>query len=149
MRTKELAKNRTARFDYEILEKYEAGISLRGFEVKSMKSGKVNLSGSYAVIRGGEVWLLGMDIQPYQPKNTPSDYDPGQTRKLLLTEHEIKNLSGKIKESSLTLVPLRAYIKGRFIKIELGLGKSKKKRDKREAIKKRDVEREIGRRLKN
>jgi len=144
---KEVARNKRAYFDYEILEKFEAGISLLGQEVKAIKSGRINLAGSYAILRAGEVWLLGADIPPYQPRNAPQDYDSQRTRKLLLTEKEIKSLAGEIKGTGLTLVPLRAYIKGRLVKIELGLGKGKKKADKRELIKKRETEREMRRTL--
>ena len=144
---KEVARNKRAYFDYEILEKFEAGISLLGREVKSVKSGRINLAGSYAILRGGEVWLVGADIPPYQPRNAPQDYDSQRTRKLLLTEKEIKSLAGEIKGTGLTLFPLRAYIKGRLVKIELGLGKGKKKADKRELIKKRETEREMRRTL--
>lgn len=144
----EIARNKRAYFDYEILEKFEAGIELLGIEVKSVKSGRVNLTGSYAILRGNQVLLVGADIPPYQPKNTPPDYDPGRTRKLLLTAGEIKNLTGKIKEAGLTLLPLRIYTKGRLIKLELGLGRHKKKHDKREAIKKREAERDIRRAIK-
>ncbi|MBI3638481.1 SsrA-binding protein SmpB [Candidatus Wolfebacteria bacterium] len=150
-----LAENKRARFDYEILETYEAGIELRGFEVKAIKSGKINIAGSYAIIRDNQVWLLNADIPPYQPINTPADYDSKRTRRLLLKKSEIRNLTGRIKEKGLTLVSLRVYTKsrsagsphGRRIKLEIGLAKSKKKADKREVIKKRDIEREIGRKL--
>ena len=144
-----LAQNKQAKFDYTILETIEAGISLKGFEVKAAKAGKINLAGSYARVKGNEVWLINADIQPYQPKNTPKDYDSERTRRLLLTKAQIKTLTGKTNESGLTLVPLRAYIKGRLIKIELGLARHKKKRDKREVIKKRDSDRDIRRELKN
>lgn len=139
--------NKRAYFDYEILETYEAGIELRGFEVKAIKSGRINLAGSYAIIRNNQVWLLNADIPPYQPKNTPVDYDSKRTRRLLLKKSEIKNLIGRTQEKGLTLVPLKVYTKGKFgrIKIEIGLGKSRKKADKRELIKKREVEREIKR----
>ena len=146
---KEVAKNRTATFDYAILEKFEAGIELLGFEVKAVKAGKMNLTGSYAQIKGNEVLLINADIQPYQPKNTPKNYDQERTRRLLLTRKEIESLTGKIHEAGLTLVPLRAYIKGRLVKLELGLAKHKKKADKRETIKKRDIDRDIRRALKN
>ena len=144
-----LANNKRVHFDYEILETIEAGISLKGFEVKAAKAGKINLAGSYARVKGNEVWLINADIQPYQPKNTPKDYDSERTRRLLLTKAQIKTLTGKTNESGLTLVPLRAYIKGRLIKIELGLARHKKKRDKREVIKKRDTDKDIRRALKN
>jgi len=145
---KALAENRQAKFDYKILEKIEAGIELKGFEVKAVKSGRMNLTGSYARVKGNEVWLINAAIQPYQPKNTPKDYDPERTRRLLLTKKEIKHLTGKEKESGLTLIPLRAYIRGRLVKLELGLGRHKKKSDKREVIKRRETDRDIRRALK-
>ena len=146
---KPLSENRRARFDYDIIDTYEAGIELKGFEVKSVTNGRGNLTGAYAIVRGGEVWLLNMEIPPYQPANMPSDYDSTRTRRLLLKKEEIKVLTGKIKERGLTLIPLKLYSKNRRIKIALGLGKAKKKYDKREAIKKRETEREIRRHLKN
>ena len=145
---KELTRNKRAFFDYEILEEIEAGIELLGFEVKAAKQGKMSLAGSYAKILGAEAFLLGADIQPYQPQNTPKDYDQARTRRLLLKRDEIKSIMGKLNESGLTLVPLRAYIKGRLVKISLGLVRNKKKYDKRESIKKRDTDREIRRSLK-
>ncbi|MEE8131486.1 MAG: SsrA-binding protein SmpB [Candidatus Paceibacterota bacterium] len=135
--------NKRAYFDYQILETLEAGIELKGFEVKSIKTGRINLAGSYAVIRDNQAWLLNADIPPYQPKNMPEDYDSKRTRRLLLQTSEIKNLIGRTQEKGLTLVPLKVYTKNRRIKIEIGLAKSRKKRDKRELIKKREVEREI------
>ena len=144
-----IATNKRVYFDYEILETYEAGIELLGFEVKSIKTGRINLAGTYVVIRDNQAWLLNADIPPYQPKNTPLDYDPKRTRRLLLQKSEIKNLIGRTQERGLTLIPLKVYTKGRQqrIKLEIGLAKSRKKRDKRELIKKRDIEREIGRNL--
>ena len=135
--------NKRAYFDYEILETFEAGIELFGFEVKSIKNGLINLSGSYAIIRGGEVWLINTDIPAYQPKNAPPDYDSKRSRRLLLRKKEIEALIGKTVEKGLTLVPLKVYTKERKIKIEIGLGKNRKKADKRELIKKREAEREI------
>jgi len=143
------AENKKARFDYLILETYEAGVELLGFEVKAVRAGKMNLTGSYAVIKDEEILLLNTDIQPYQPKNTPPDYSPRRTRKLFLRKDEIRELIGKTREAGLTLLPLKVYNKGRFIKIEIGLGRHKKKTDKRELIKKRDVQREIRRTLKS
>lgn len=153
---KVLAENRRARFDYEILETIEAGIELRGFEVKSAKAGRFNVAGSYAVIRtapakahgakaGQEAWLINSQIPPYQPKNAPSDYDPARRRRLLLRSEEIKRLIGTLKGKSVSLVALRAYLKHGFVKIELGVGRAKRKGDKREVLKKRDVEREMRR----
>ena len=95
---KPLSENRRARFDYDIIDTYEAGIELKGFEVKSVTNGRGNLTGAYAIVRGGEVWLLNMEIPPYQPANMPSDYDSTRTRRLLLKKEEIKVLTGKIKE---------------------------------------------------
>ncbi len=143
-----LAQNKKAQYDYNILEKIEAGISLRGYEVKAIKTGRVSIKGSYAIIRKEELFLVGCDIPPYQPKNTPSDYDPRRTRKLLLKKKEIKRLIGKVKEKGLTLVPLKVYtVKRGLIKIGIGLAKGKKKSDKREAIKKREAEINIRRAL--
>ncbi len=142
------AENRKARFDYEILEKYEAGIELLGTEVKSIRSGKMSLEGAFVIVRGGEAFLINANIPPYQPKNTPKDYDPLRNRKLLLTKKEIDELVGSEKNKSLTIVPISVYTKGRKIKIEIALVKGKKKHDKRESIKKRETEREIRRTLK-
>ncbi len=142
-----ISTNKRAYFDYQILETYEAGVELRGFEVKAIKTGRVNLAGSYVVIRNNQAWLLNADIPPYQPANTPPDYDSKRTRKLLLKKSEIKNLIGRVQEKGLTLMPLKVYTKNRKIKIEIGLAKSRKKMDKRELIKKRDIEREISRKL--
>lgn len=142
-----IAENRKAYFDHQILEKFEAGIELKGFEVKAIKSGRINLAGSYAVVKNGELWLLNADIPPYQPKNTPKDYDSKRSRRLLLKKKEINYLIGKIQQK-LTLLPLRVYTKGRRIKIEIGLARGKKKADKREAIRKRESKREIEKTLK-
>ena len=144
----ELARNKRVYFDYNIIETYEAGIELLGFEVKSAKNGGLNLAGSYVLVRDGQIWLINADLRPYQPMNTPEGYDSKRTRRLLLSKDEIKELIGRNKEARLTMVPLRAYIKGRFIKLELGLVKSKKKTDKRETIRKRETERDIRRLIK-
>jgi len=151
---KTLAENKKAYFSYSILEKFEAGISLIGQEVKSIKSGRINLKGSYVVLKHSikgktpEVFLVGCNIPPYQPKNAPSGYDPQRSRKLLLRKSEIKYLIGKSKQKGLTMIPLRVYTKKGKIKIEFAVVKGKKKFDKRESIKKREVEREIKRSLK-
>ncbi len=142
---KELAKNKKAYFNYEILEKFVAGISLTGQEVKSIKSGRINLAGAYVVIKAGEVFLIGANVPPYQPKNAPKDYNPERSRKLLLKKSEIKYLIGKTKQKGLTIVPLKVYnIKGK-VKIEFAIAKGRRKPDKREKIKKRETEREIRR----
>ena len=140
---KVFAENRKAYFDYDIIEKFEAGMVLTGQEVKSIKSGRINLAGSYVVIIEEEVFLLNAQIPPYQPKNAPPDYDPARSRKLLLNKSEIKYLIGKAQEKRLTLMPLRVYTKKGKIKLEFGLGKGRKKASKKELLKKRDVEREI------
>ncbi|MDP3052341.1 MAG: SsrA-binding protein SmpB [bacterium] len=142
-----ISTNKRAYFDYKILEAYEAGIELLGFEVKAIKTGHINLAGSYAVIKDNQLWLLNADIPAYQPKNTPAGYDQRRTRRLLLKTAEINNLSGKTKEKGLTLVPLKVYTKNRRIKIEIGLAKSKKEFDKRETIKKREAQRQIRERI--
>lgn len=145
---KVFAENKKAYFNYQILEKFEAGLVLIGQEVKSIKSGRINLAGSYVVLRGEEIFLTGANIPPYQPKNAPLDYTPERIRKLLLKKSEIKHLIGKVKEKGLTLVPLRMYTKKGKIKLEFAIAKGKKKSDKRELIKKRETEREIQRALK-
>lgn len=143
-----LVQNRQARFNYEILEKVEAGIALMGTEVKSIREGKVNIKEAYADIRDGEAWLIGAHINPYSHGNI-TNHNPLRERKLLLNAREIHRLQGKIMEKGLTLVPLRLYLKGRLIKLELGVGRGKKLVDKREDIKKRDQEREIQRAMKD
>jgi len=135
--------NRRARYDYEILEVFEAGLVLRGYEVKSIKTGLVSLKGSYVVIRNNEAYLINAFIPPYQKANTPDDYDPNRSRKLLLNKAEIKSLIGKSKQKGLTLVPLSIYTKKSILKLEFGIGKGKRKTDKREAIKQRQAEREL------
>ena len=142
-----LTVNQKARFDYEILETYEAGIALFGFEVKSVQNGGANLAGSFVTIRGGEAWLLNAAIAPYQSRNTPAGYDPVRSRRLLLHKSELNALIGKTAQKGLTLVPLRVYTKGPRIKLEFALARRRKKYDKREMIKKRDIERETGRNL--
>lgn len=141
----DLAVNKRARFDYEILETFEAGIELLGFEVKAIRAGHLNLGGSYVIIRGNEAYLINADMPPYQPMNTPDGYDSKRNRRLLLGRHEIKTLMGRVKESKLTIIPINCYTYGRFIKLKIGLGRPKKKSDKRETIKKRDVERDMRR----
>ena len=140
-----LAKNKKAYFNYQILEKFEAGLVLIGQEVKSIKSGRVNLAGSYVVIKNGEAYLIGCNVPPYQPKNAPPDYNPGRSRKLLLKKAEIKHLIGKSRQKGLTLMPLRMYTKRGRIKLEFSITKGKKEIDKRELIKKRETERKIKR----
>ncbi len=139
--------NRKAYFNYEIAEKIEAGIELLGFEVKSVKSGRGSLDGAYVSVTDSEAFLVGANISPYQPKNTPKNYDPKRPRKLLLTKKEIGRLLGLQKERGLTIVPISMYSKRNLIKIELGVARGKKKYDKRETIKKRDAMRDVSREL--
>ncbi|MDT8395574.1 MAG: SsrA-binding protein SmpB [bacterium] len=143
-----LVENRQARFNYEILEKIEAGISLAGTEVKAIREGKANIKEAYADIRDGEVYLVGAHISPYSHGNI-TNHNPLRERKLLLKSTEIKRLQGKVMEKGLTLVPVRLYLKGRLIKLELGVGRGKKLLDKRDDIKKREQEREIQRSIKD
>ena len=142
------AENRKARFNYEFLEKYETGIELLGTEVKSVRGGQMSLEGAFVIIRGGEAFLINANIPPYQPANAPKDYDSLRNRKLLLTKKEIAELAGSEKNKSLTIVPISVYNKGRKIKVEIALVKGKKKFDKRETLKKRDMDREIRREIK-
>jgi len=142
------SENKKAYFNYEILEKFEAGLELKGHEVKSIKSGKANIAGAYAAIRGGEIYLLGSRVPPYQQNNIKEDYDPERIRKILIKKEEIEYLVGRLQTERLTLIPLKLYNKRNLVKIELGLGKSKRKGDKREVIKKRETDREILRKLK-
>jgi SsrA-binding protein len=138
-----LAENRRATFDYEFKEKFEAGIELRGYEVKSAKNGHIQIAGAHVLIRGGEAWLVNSHIPPYQPKNMPSDYAEDRARKLLLTKDEIKNIAGMLHDKSQRLIPVRTYLKNGFIKLELGLGRIRNKSDKREVLKKRAHVREM------
>jgi SsrA-binding protein len=142
------AENNRARFDYEVVETIEAGIELKGFEVKSVKSDRATIAGSFATLKGGEAFLLGTDIPPYQPHNTPEGYDQHRTRKLLLKREDIEYLERKMQSDRLTLVPIKLYNKAGLVKVELALARGRKKSDKRELIKKRETDREIRRTLK-
>jgi len=140
--------NKKARHDYAILETFEAGIALRGTEVKSLREGRANLRDSYALIEGGEVLLRGLQIMPYS-HTSDRDIDPLRDRKLLLNREEIRKLAIKINEKGMTLVALKVYFNARGIaKVELGLGKGKKLYDKREAISERDTKRDVDRAIK-
>lgn len=143
-------RNQKATFDYEILEKWEAGLVLLGLEVKSLKSGRgASLAGSYISFENGEAYLVGATIAPYQPGNTPEDYKPERRRKLLLNEKELKELEQKTNERGLTIIPLSLYSKRNQLKLEIGLARGKKTRDKRETIKTREAKRQIERSLKS
>ena len=143
------AKNQKAHFDYEILETISSGLELTGSEVKAIKEGKISLQGSYVLARGGEAFLVGANIQPYQPNNVSakpgSEYDPVRARKLLLSKSELELLMKSEGTKGLTVVPISVYNKGRFLKVDIAIVRGKKKFDKREALKKRDTERDLKR----
>jgi SsrA-binding protein len=141
-----IASNRKARHDYEILDKYEAGIVLTGTEVKSLRAGRASLVDGYAIIKNGEVWLEGVHIAEYA-EGTWTNHAPRRIRKLLLNRMEINRLIGKIKEGGLTLVPLEMYFSDGRAKVELALARGKKAYDKRQTLAKRDADREITRQL--
>ncbi len=143
-----LISNKKAHFNYEILETYTAGIELFGYEVKSLKKGQGSLEGSHVTVRGAEAYIVGMFVPPYQPANTPTDYDPYRNRKLLLHKKEIEVLGKVENKKGLTIVPLSVYNKGSKIKLDIASAKGKKKFDKRETLKKRDSDRDIARDLK-
>jgi|SRR3989344_5873001 len=143
-----LAENRKARFNYELLEEMEAGIELLGFEVRAVRTGKMALEGAHVTVRGDEAFLVGATISPYQPANTPDGYNPARNRRLLLTKKEIGVLGGMEATKGLTIVPISVYNKGRRIKVRVAIARGKKKFDKREDIKRRDDEREMRREMK-
>ncbi|MUH01723.1 SsrA-binding protein SmpB [Scytonema sp. UIC 10036] len=142
---KVITDNRQARYLYEILETYEAGIQLAGTEVKSIRAGKVNLQDGYALLRDGEAWLINVHISPYTASSQYFNHEPRRTRKLLLRRDELRKLIGKVEQQGLTLIPLKMYLKRGWVKISIGLAKGKKIHDKREDIKKRQDQREMQR----
>jgi SsrA-binding protein len=139
---KMVANNRRARFEYEILETWEAGLVLQGTEVKALREGRVNLGDAFGEIRGGEGWIVKMHIGPYEMGNR-ENHEPFRRRKLLLHRREIRKITPKLEEQGLTLVPLRLYFKEGRAKLELGLARGKKLHDKRDAKAKQDVQRRI------
>lgn len=143
----ELMRNKKAFFDYEILEEFQAGIVLKGYEAKAIRSKKVNLKGGYVSFRNDEAWLTNIQIDPYQPKNQP-EADPKAPHKLLLEKREIAKLISQAETTGITVIPLKLILKNNRIKIVIGLCRGKKKFDKRETIKKRELDREIKRRIK-
>jgi SsrA-binding protein len=143
-----LVENKKAYHDYEVLEKFEAGLELKGFEVKALRNGRGSLVGSRIIIRGGEAYAVGLDIPPYQAANSPKDYDSQRTRRLLLNKKEIRYLGGKSQEQGLTLIPLEIYNRKGFVKLSFGVCRGLKKYDKREKIKERETKRKIERLLK-
>lgn len=143
-----LAENRKAFFDYEILERYDAGIELTGIEVKAARDNKVSLAGSHVSIRGGEAYLMNADIAPYQINNTADSYEPKHARRLLLKKNELRDLADHEAKKGLTIVPISMYSsrgRGQKIKVSIAVVRGKKKFDKRQSIKKRDTDREISR----
>jgi SsrA-binding protein len=142
-----IAENRDAQRKYHILETLEAGIVLSGHEVKSARRGAVSLRGAFVVLKGDEPYLVNAHIGSFQPKNAPADYEPTQSRKLLLHAREIKRILGKRAGEGLTLVPLRLYTSRGKLKVAVGIARSKSKADQRETLKKKDAEREMRRAL--
>lgn len=145
---KVLATNRRARFQYEFLERFVAGIALTGSEVKSVRQGKLNLQDGYVTFEGGEAFLVNVHISPYANAGY-AGHEPLRPRKLLLHQREIKRLIGKIQEKGLTLIPLTVIVEGNWIKVELALARGKKTHDKKQALKERDLAREAASELKN
>jgi SsrA-binding protein len=139
-----IAVNRKARFNYELLETVEAGMVLVGTEVKSLRAGKANIKDAYGEVLGGELWLVGLHIGPYE-QGTTGAHDPERRRKLLVGARELKRLHTKVQEKGLTLVPTRLYFKAGWAKVELALAKGKRQYDKRQTIAKRDAERAVAR----
>jgi SsrA-binding protein len=141
-------KNKKVGLDYEILEKLQAGMELIGLEVKSIRAGKGSLTGGRVVIRGNEAYLVGINIPPYQPNNTPKDYDGERSRRLLLSKKEIAELAGAESKKGLTLIPISVYNVGRNLKLEIAIARGKKKGDKRESLKKKSAKRDAEREAK-
>jgi SsrA-binding protein len=147
MAEKLIAENRRARYDYELLERFEAGIALTGTEVKSLRQGRATLAQSYAEVQDGEAWLQGVEIATYEQGNR-ANHEPMRPRKLLLHRREIDRLYGTIREKGLTLVPTRLYFKDGRVKVELAVARGKEQRDKRRDLAERDAQRQIDRALK-
>lgn len=141
--------NRKANFDYDLLETFEAGVVLRGYEVKAIRASRAKLDGAHVIVRGGEAFLVGASISYYQPINTPKSYDPERARKLLLSKKELAHLERESEQAGLTIVALRWYNKSQKLKLAIALARGKKKADKRESMKKRDAKRDIERTLKS
>jgi len=144
-RTKEICRNRRAKFDYELLDKFQCGIELQGTEVKSVRAGKVSLQESFARVLDGQVWLIGANIAVHERANQYDQHDPERRRRLLLNKKEILKLRQRQDEQGLTLVPTRIYFSGSWLKVEIALARGKKLCDKRESIKERESKRDLGR----
>lgn len=143
-----IAQNRKARYEYTILDTIEAGIVLKGTEIKSIRAGRINLKDGYASFRDGEIWLYNVHISPFEQGNQ-FNHDPVRARKLLMKKKQIDSLIGETKQGGVTLVPLKVYIKNGFAKVLIGLAKGKKQYDKRETIKRRDQDRQLRRAIKD
>lgn len=139
------ADNRKARFDYETLESFDAGIVLTGQEVKSVRGGGANLTGSYLSLTGGELWIKGLRIAPYSKAGKLEGYDPTRPRKVLVRKRELASFAGKTRQKGLTLIPFSLYPRGRHIKLRFGLCRGRKAHDKKEKLKSRDIDREVRR----
>ncbi|MGB2580067.1 MAG: SsrA-binding protein SmpB [Minisyncoccia bacterium] len=144
-----LIQNKKVHFNYEILERYEAGIELFGSEVKALRAGRGSLDGSHVTVRGGEAYLVGATVQPYQSGNIPKDYDATRNRRLLLTKDEIAEIGAQESKKGLTIVPISVYNKKYKLKVEIAIVRGKKTHDKRETIKKREAERDMMRDIKS
>jgi len=142
--TEIIARNKRARHDYEILETWEAGLVLRGTEVKSLRNGKANLTDAYGVVKDGELWLLNLHISPYE-QGSSWNHEPTRTRKLLLHAREIRHLIGAVERKGLTVVPLEMRFRGGRAKVVIALGRGKKLHDKRQDLKEKDAQREVAR----
>ncbi len=143
-----LIEHKKVRLEYELLEEFEAGLELLGFEVKSLRAKHGKLEGAHIVIRGGEAYIVGMSISPYQASNTPASYDPEHTRRLLLTQKELLTLADFEGQKGFTIVPISVYNKGSKLKLRIAVARGRKKYDKRAVMKERDTKREIDRTLK-
>lgn len=144
-----LVEHKKARLNYEILEELEAGLELLGHEVKALRAKQGKLEGSHVIVRGGEAYIVGMHIPAYQVANTPKDYDPDRTRKILITKKELLHIAEQDEQKGLTIVPISVYNKGSKLKVRVAIVRGRKKYDKRAVLKERDTKRDIDRTLKN
>ncbi|HVY72637.1 MAG TPA: SsrA-binding protein SmpB [Candidatus Paceibacterota bacterium] len=144
-----LVEHKKARLNYEVLEEFEAGLELLGHEVKALRAKLGKLEGAHIIVRGGEAYIVGMHIPPFQPANTPVSYDPDRSRKLLLTKKELVDIAAADSQKGLTIVPISVYNKGTKLKVKVALVRGRKVHDKRAVLKERDTKRDIRRTLKN
>ena len=146
--TQSIAKNRRASHEYHILETWEAGLVLRGTEVKSLRDGRANITDAFGIVKDGEIWLLNMHVSPYE-RGGYTNHEPDRTRKLLLHKKEIRRLIGAVERQGLTLVPLEVYFRKGVAKVRLALAKGKQQHDKRQAVRERDAQREMSRAIRS